>query len=131
MKKLLQLTIKAMIVMVMGFTLSAVTPNTATAQDCCTGSVSCSSSACIAAVAVEDSWCSSINWDGLCALIAVANANASGPCAGVGNCPGVMGCAVTPPACVTDQAAYQAIVTDDTYCCNTSWDATCQNNYDV
>src|SRR5690554_518871 len=110
MKKLLQLTIKTMIVMVMGFILSAVTPNTATAQDCCTGSVSCSSSACVAAVNAQDDWCGAIGWDSACASIAVANANASGPCAGVGNCPGVMSCSVTPPACVTDQAAYDAVV---------------------
>lgn len=39
------------------------------------------------------------------------------------------GCAVQPPACVTDCLAWQTVVNNDFFCCNSGWDALCENAY--
>lgn len=39
------------------------------------------------------------------------------------------GCAVQPPACVTDCQAWQTVVNNDSFCCNSGWDAACENAY--
>ncbi|MCW5899412.1 MAG: T9SS type A sorting domain-containing protein [Flavobacteriales bacterium] len=64
------------------------TPNT-----CCTANSTpgCESAACQVAICSADPFCCNNVWDAICAAAAVANANASGPCAGVSNCPGTPG----------------------------------------
>lgn len=39
------------------------------------------------------------------------------------------GCPVVAP--VPNDACYQQVITNDTYCCNTAWDAICQGDYDA
>ncbi|UKN03299.1 T9SS type A sorting domain-containing protein [Paracrocinitomix mangrovi] len=45
------------------------------------------------------------------------------------SCGGGGGCSVVAP--VPNDACYQQVVTNDTYCCDTDWDALCQSDYDA
>jgi len=40
-------------------------------------------------------------------------------------------CAVTPPCVDTASAAYNTVINNDSFCCNTAWDSLCQNAYNA
>jgi len=81
--------------------------------------------AAVATVQANDTFCCNTSWDALCQQAYDA---LSGSCSG---CIIGAGCGVVPPACVTDCAAWTIVVGNDPFCCNTSWDLTCQNAYDA
>ncbi len=95
------------------------------------GTWGCENAACEAAICAIDMWCCDVEWDGLCALDAITNANAGGVCAGVSDCPGapVSGsCCQTggngSPGC-EDAACEAAVCAIDLFCCDISWDGVC------
>jgi hypothetical protein len=101
--------------------------------DCCTGhgGLGCLNAACQAFVCGQDGFCCSNGWDAICANIAIANANASGVCAGQTNCPGVSG-GGSGPCCTAhtgtgcqNTACQTAVCALDAFCCNNQWDGVC------
>src|SRR5690606_22826389 len=75
-----------------------------------------------------DAFCCNNQWDGVCAGIALNNANAGGACSGVSNCPSVISapCCTAHPNLGCQNAACQTAVCNlDPFCCSSSWDAFC------
>jgi len=102
---------------------------------CCSAHASfgCLNGPCQTFVCSQDGFCCASNWDGICANIAIANANSAGVCAGVTNCPGTSGGGAGPccsansgPGC-QNSACQTAVCAQDAFCCNSTWDAICAN----
>jgi len=103
---------------------------------CCSanGTPGCENPACEAAVCAADAFCCNSTWDGICADLAIGNANANGACAGVSNCPDPGGggndggCCQAggngTPGC-NNAACEAAICAIDPFCCNFTWDGLC------
>jgi hypothetical protein len=100
---------------------------------CCSAhaSVGCLNAACQAFVCGQDAFCCFSAWDGICAGIALNNANAAGVCAGQTNCPGTAG-GGSGPCCTAhtgtgcqNSACQTAICAIDAFCCNNQWDGVC------
>lgn len=100
---------------------------------CCSAHASfgCLNAACQAFVCAQDGFCCSNGWDGICANIALTNANAAGVCAGQTDCPGASG-GGSGPCCTAhtglgcqNTACQTAVCAIDAFCCSNQWDAFC------
>jgi hypothetical protein len=96
--------------------------------DCClaNGSPGCSDATCEATVCAADSFCCTVEWDGICAgeafTLCTLCSEASSCCVpsgggGGGGAPTGTGC--DDPTCEADVCAI------DPFCCDTSWDTIC------
>jgi hypothetical protein len=97
---------------------------------CCSAhtGLGCQNAACQTAVCALDPFCCNNQWDAFCAATAVNNANASGACAGISNCPSpvIAPCCTAHPNLGCENAACQtAVCNADPFCCTSSWDAFC------
>lgn len=83
---------------------------------CCSSNLGpgCNNAGCQAVICAADAYCCNVAWDILCSDAAVANANASGACAGVSNCPGQ-----PPGPCL--YTLYSVTLTGGTYPTEVSW----------
>ena len=97
------------------------------------GSPGCENAACQTAICNLDAFCCNNTWDGICAGMAVDNANANGPCAGVSDCPGSSG-GGSGPCCLSvgngspgceNGPCQTAVCNADPFCCSVIWDAFC------
>lgn len=86
--------------------------------DCCVSGpqTGCGDPACVDIVCPYDSWCCSINWDGICADEANVLCTV---CGGGGNC-----CNVEAPEGCGDTDCYDAVCEVDSFCCS-AWDFIC------
>jgi transforming growth factor-beta-induced protein len=83
------------------------------------------SSAAYTTVIDNDPFCCNNSWDFICQNAYDA---LSGSCTGG---PGPTCTAVAPPCVDLLSTAYTSVVLNDPFCCNTSWDLSCQNAYDA
>lgn len=108
-------------------------PGAPVAGPCCqaggNGSPGCDNASCETAVCTTDPFCCNISWDGVCAGVAVDNANFGGACAGVSDCPSgpaANPCCTGHPFLGCENAACQtAVCNSDPFCCDTQWDGLC------
>jgi hypothetical protein len=85
------------------------------------------------AVIAADPFCCNFNWDMICQNAYDSFGNPGGGNGGGGNTGGGYGpgnCAPVPAGVDTSSAAYNYVITTDTFCCNAYWDGICQNAYD-
>lgn len=95
------------------------------AGSCCTlhPGPSCSDATCCELICAADSYCCTVEWDGLCANAALANCVT---CTHYCGSPAAGDCCVAhpQPAC-GDATCCGTVCALDPYCCGTAWDAQC------